>query len=273
MRFLVLVLMTAMLASAVFAAPGDIIRSQSISGQPANGIRGLAMDWDTGRIWVAGPNATDNITFTSLDITTLAPDAWLTAANQYWVFDIGYGYDITGTKYLLMNDQSTPYTRIVDPLDGSYEGNLPDCYGSSDYTDGNAVDWNTNYVYMSSYGNANTVYYDGSWNTFANIPGALNMGCAVGWDHVFFIRTSTYYTIEVYEINGTYVETIPLNSWPASQYLIGLSCGRENIVGDNESLFFADFVTLQVHEVEVGDYVGSSLEQSTWGAIKAGFDN
>jgi hypothetical protein len=171
-----------------------------------------------------------------------------------------------------MNDQSTPFTRIVDPVDGSYEGALPDCYSSGDYTDGCAVDWATNYVYMSSYGNQNTVYYDGSsWETFATISGGLNMGAAVGWDHVFFIRTSGYYTIEVYEINGTFVESIPLNSWPPTQYLIGLSCGRENIVGDNESLFFADFITYQIHEVEVGDYVGASLQQSTWGAIKAGF--
>ena len=65
MKLIVLVLMTAMFVSAVFASPGDIIRSQSISGQPSSGIRGLAMDWDTNRIWVAGPNGTDNIIFTS----------------------------------------------------------------------------------------------------------------------------------------------------------------------------------------------------------------
>ncbi|OPL17781.1 MAG: hypothetical protein AVO35_08975 [Candidatus Aegiribacteria sp. MLS_C] len=272
MKFFILVLACLILTSAAFASPGSIIRSQMISGQPVNGVRGLARDWDTGRIWVAGPNSTDNTIFTSLDIESLVPDVWITAANQYWVFDIGYGYDVGGTKYILMNDQNTPFTRIVDPLDGSYEGNLPDYYSSADYTDGNAVDWVTNYVYMSSHGNDNTVYYNGSsWNTFASISGAKNMGCAVGWDHVFFIRTDPYYTIEVYETNGTYLETIPLVGYPAGQYIMGLACGRENVVGDNESLFFADFVTGQVHEVEVGDYAGTSLQHSTWGAIKAGF--
>jgi hypothetical protein len=41
-------------------------------------------------------------------------------------------------------------------------------------------------------------------------------------------------------------------------------------VGDNESLFFADFISYRVHEVEVDNYT-TSLQHSTWGAIKAGF--
>lgn len=260
-----------LIVSAAFAAPGDIIRSQSISGQPSSGVRGLAKDWDTGDIWLAGPQGTDNIIYTSMDAESMSPGSWNTASGMYWVFDIGYGYVDGGTTYLLMNDQTSPYTKMIDPATGSYDGNLPDYYSASDYTDGNAVDWDDNYVYMSSYGSDEIVYYDGSsWTVLTTISGGRNMGAALGWEHLFIIRTSPYYTIEVYTLDGTFVESIPLNSWPSGNYLIGLSCGREDVEGDNESLFFADFVTLQVHEVEVGNY-STSLQRSTWGSIKASF--
>jgi len=66
-------------ALAAFSAPGDILRSETIPGQPGYGIRGLARDWDyDSRIWVAGPTDTAplDVIFTSLDILTLTPDAW-----------------------------------------------------------------------------------------------------------------------------------------------------------------------------------------------------
>jgi hypothetical protein len=270
MKHLVVILVV-LLASVAWGIEGDILRSMTLSGQPANGVRGLAKDWDTGDIWVAGPQGTSSIIFTEMDEVTMSTGTWMTASGQYWVFDIGYGYDDMGTKYLIMNDQQSPFSRMYDPSNGSFYGSLPDYYSAGNYTDGCSVDWATNYVYLSSYGDANCVYYDGSsWNVFTNIPGALNMGCAVGWGHVFYIRTSTYYTIEVYQLDGTFVESISLNSWPSGNYIMGLACGQENEVGDHETLFFADFVSRQVHEVEVGNYE-TSLERSTWGEIKAVF--
>jgi hypothetical protein len=273
MRILLLLAVALLLASTALAVPGDVIRGQSLSGQPANGVRGLARDWDTGRVWVAGPQGTGAIIYTSMDAATMTPDAWIPTAGMYWVFDIACGFDYnTMTNCLLMNDQSSPFTRIIEPTSGALLGNLPDYYTAGEYTDGAAVNWDNNTVILSSYGNTNVVSYDGSsYTTFATIPGALNMGVAIGWGHVFILRTSTFYTIEVYLLDGTFVESIPLNSWPGGNYVIGLACGQENIVGDNESLFFASFITNQVYEVEVGDYNPSSLEQSTWGAIKAGF--
>jgi len=273
MKFFAAVIFALLTASAAFAATGDILRSQPLAGQPLNGVRGLAMDWDTGLIWVAGPDAENTIKYATMDPVTMTPGTWMSAAfDQYWVFDIGYGYDSGGTKYLLMNDQSSPFTKMIDPADGSYDGSLPDYYSVSDYTDGCGVDWTNNYVYLSSHGSPEVVYYDGAtFNPFASITDGLNMGLAVGWEHVFVIRTSPWYTIEVYQINGTFVESIPLNSW-SGNYVIGLSCGQEDVVGNNESLFFADFISQQVHEIEVGDYTTpGSLTQSTWGEIKAGF--
>lgn len=274
MRLPLLSLLVPMLTTMVFSDPGDIIRSQSISGQPANGIRGLARDWGTDRIWVAGPEDIYNVMYTSLDIETLAPDAWKTASGSlHWVFDIGYGYDMGGTVCLLMNDQQSPFTKLIDPSDGSYLGNLPDYYSAADYTNGCAVDTSSNSVYLSSHGNPEIVLFDGtSFNLFGSAAGAKNMGAAVGWDHIFIIRTDPYYSIEVYDPGGGFVQSIPLSGWTSSNYVMGLACGREDVSGDNESLFFADFITQQVHEVEVGDYTGTSLQQTTWGQIKAGFD-
>ncbi|MFO8182940.1 MAG: hypothetical protein R6U39_02075, partial [Candidatus Aegiribacteria sp.] len=148
MRFILLPLLVLKLTSTVFADPGDIIRSQSISGQPENGIRGLARDWDTGRLWVAGPEDGYYVMYTSLDIETLAPEGWQPASDTLpGVFDIGYGYDMGGTKCLLMNDQQSPFTKMIDPSDGSCLGNLPDYYSSADFTDGCAVDADANRVY------------------------------------------------------------------------------------------------------------------------------
>jgi hypothetical protein len=273
MKILLLLAMTLLLSSAVMAVPGDIIRSQALSGQPSNGVRGLAMDWDAGRIWVAGPVGTANIVYTSMDPVTMATDPWIQAPGSYWVFDIACGFDYdTFTNCLLFNDQNAPFTRIVEPTSGAQLGTLPDYYSAANYTDGASVNWDNNDVILSSYGDADVVLYDGmAHSTFASIPGALNMGVAIGWGHVFVIRTSTFYTIEVYTLDGTFVESIPLNNYSSGNYLIGLSCGQEDVVGDNESLFFASFVSYQVYEVEVGNYTGSALQSATWGEIKGSF--
>lgn len=274
MKRLTVMFIVLLITSTVYAAPGDVIRSQSLTGQPTYGVRGLAMDWDTGMIWVAGPESHTDIKYTTMDPATMATGTWLTVvSDQYWVFDIGFGYEDGGTKYLLMNDQTSPFTKMIDPIDGSYNGNLPDYYSAANYTEGCSVDWNTNDVYLSSHGDPDVVDFDGSSHSiFASIPGAMNMGAAVGWEHLFIIRSDPYFTIEVYQLDGTFVESIPLTGFTTGNWVVGLSCGRENAVGDNETLFFCAFVTELVHEIEVGDYTsGGSLTPTTWGEIKAGF--
>ncbi|MCD4733147.1 hypothetical protein K8R78_02790 [bacterium] len=76
MKHLFALIVLLIVVSITLATPGDILLSQALTGQPAEGIRGLAMDWDTGNIWVAGTQSQSNI--------------------KYWVFDIGFGYEDSG---------------------------------------------------------------------------------------------------------------------------------------------------------------------------------
>lgn len=263
MKRLTVLFLLLLIASVAFATPGDILRSQSLTNQPAGGVRGLAMDWDTGLIWVAGIAGGSNVRYTTMDPSTMSSGTWQPIVSSvYWVFDIGYGYEDNGTKYLLISDMNSPFTKLIDPADGSYSGGIPDYFNVDDDTDGCSVDWDSNDVYLSSYGNDEVVCYDGSHTIFTTIPGARNMGAAVGWGHLFILRTDTYYAIEVYQLDGTYIESITLADWNPGHWVMGLSCGQENVVGDNESLFFSDFITHQVHEIEVGDYTSSSSVES-----------
>lgn len=50
----ILILLFAVAAGRGFGVAGDVIRSFSLTGQPANGVRGLAKDWADGNIWAAG---------------------------------------------------------------------------------------------------------------------------------------------------------------------------------------------------------------------------
>ena len=51
----ILLLVTLVVPCLAYAAPGDTIRHQVITGQPADsGVRGIAKDWDDGNIYVAG---------------------------------------------------------------------------------------------------------------------------------------------------------------------------------------------------------------------------
>ncbi|NIT35967.1 MAG: hypothetical protein GTN49_05620, partial [candidate division Zixibacteria bacterium] len=56
------------------------------------------------------------------------------------------------TKCLVVNDDVdySPFTKIVDPRDGSYKVGLPDYFSKPSYTAGCAVDAKTNDVYISS---------------------------------------------------------------------------------------------------------------------------
>ena len=263
-------LFTILLVSLCIAGPGDVIRYQSIPGQPF--FMGLARDWDTGNIWMCGPDGSNNTKFAQLDPLTMnIVGSWTTISTVYWGFDIGYGYEMGGKKYLVVTDQQDPYAKLIDPTDGSWDGSLPNYYGETEYTMGCAVDWNTNEVHLASYYNSNSVFFDGSsYNIFSTTSDPRIKGIATGWGHVFLLRNSPYFDIEVYDVTtGAFVETISMSGFGGNS-LIGLACGRENAVNENESIFVFGTMYENLFEVEIGDYSGSSsLERTTWAHIKA----
>ncbi len=256
------------------ANPGDTIRNYIIPGMPGMGILGLAKDWETGNIWIGGADGSNNSRFAAMDPVTLdIVTSWVTYTDVYWGFDIGYGYEAGGKKYLVMTDQQSPFLKLIDPVDGSYDGSLPDYYAADDITEGCAVDWNTNNVYLCSYYDSDCVYYNGSsYNVFSSTGDGRFKGSAVGWGHIFLLRNGPYFDIDVYDLaSGAFEESISMSGF-AGNSLIGLACGRENAAGDNESMFLFATQYEVLYEIEVGDYVsGSSLERMTWGGIKSGF--
>jgi hypothetical protein len=262
------------LASLASALPGDIIRGQMLSGQPYTGVRGLAKDWDTGRIWVVALDLWEfsYLRYTTMDEVTMDTEDWSTQWDVRAVYDIGYGYNYDATRCILVNDWDPANILIMDPATGDILGMIPEWYTSFPSTYGSAVNWDDNHIIMSAENNNDVVSFDGSsYSNFATLEGASNVGAAVGWGHVFILRTDPFYTIEVYLLDGTWVETIQFNPLASDSDIMGLACGRENAVGNDESLFFAGVDTRKVFEIEVGDYFANSLEQGTWAGVKAVF--
>jgi len=257
-----------------FALPGDIIRGQTLPGQPYTGVRGLAKDWDTGRIWVAALDLWEfsYLRYTTMDEVSMDTEDWSTQWEVRAVYDIGYGYDYNATRCILVNDWDPANILIMDPATGDILGMIPDWYTSFPSTYGCAVNWDDSHVIMSALNHNDVVSFDGSsYSNFATLEGAKNVGAAVGWGHVFILRTNPFYTIEVYLLDGTWVETIQFSAQASDTSVMGLACGRENAVGSDESLFFAGVNTHEVFEIEVGDYFANSLEQGTWAGVKAVF--
>jgi len=273
------------LAASAFAEPGDTIWWGQIPATENIVIGGLAMDWNDGKIWAAGPvsGTARQCKYCKFDPEThevVRP--WASMASAVGsCFDIGYGYEYGGTKCLIVNDDVdySPYTKIVDPRDGSYKGSLPDYFSKPSYTAGCAVDGKTNDVYISSNmrvfdggtDDPRVARYDGkAWSVFASV-GEANEGLAVGWGHVFLLRMFPYYDIYVFDMAGKLEDTVHLKKPPVN-YIAGLSLGRVDAVGTNESLIIGiKSGDHSVYEVEVKDYAGVAVVPASLGRVKALF--
>ena len=273
--------MTLLAANYAFAAPGDIIRHQSITGDPADGIYGFAMDWSDGNIWVAGNGAGDyQAEFAKIDPETLEPvTSWQPVDTDVRrALDIGYGFSVGGNTYLTFADLESPFLKAIDPANGNYIHGFDDYFTPSEGTVGSTVDSALNRVYISSAGggliNDEIVYFESGspWQVFANTPTfGWNTGLALGWDRLFVLHTA-HPDILVYTLDGTLEETIIMPGW--DEWANGLACCRVNAVGDNESLIFRSLESVgeQVYEVEVGDYADeTSIKSASLGEIKALF--
>jgi hypothetical protein len=266
---LVVIAILAMVGTA-FGTAGSIIRSFTIAGQPGNGVRGLAYDWSDNNIWAAAPFSTNNIQFCKFNPSTGSVVVnWKSATGGYWVFDIGYGYQVSGTRYLAFVDQNAPRVRLFTTA-GSYYGSMSDPF-SGGYDEGIDCDWNGTNVYLTNYSYTNVYKWSGStWSNFATSPGRPVMGCATGWDKTFIVTTLGDYKLYQFSTAGSLEKSIPLVGW--SYYMVGLSIGRVDVVGSEDSLLIATFYpSSMIYEVSVGDVAGSGIAPTSLGKIKTLF--
>jgi hypothetical protein len=272
----------AALAATAFGAPGDTLWWGQIPAGENIVIGGLAHDPEDGKIWAAGPvsGTTYQCRYCKFDPEThQLSRPWASMASSVGsCFDVGYGYEHGGVRCLVVNDDVSysPYTKIIDPRDGSQKGYLPDYFNPPSYTAGCAVDWKTNDVFISS--NMRTLAggtddprvarYDGdAWRLFATV-GEANEGLAVGWGRVFLLRMYPFY---VFGMEGRLEDTIHLSDLPAN-FVAGLSLGRVDAAGANESLFIGIKASdHSVVEVEVKDYAAVAVAPASVGRIKALF--
>ncbi len=273
------------LAFSAHAEPGDVIWWGKIPASEQVVIGGLAYDPQDGKIWAAGPVAgtTRQCKYCKFDPETRElVKPWAAMASAVGsCFDVGCGYEYGGVRCLVVNDDVdySPFTKIIDPRDGSHKGSLPDYYSRPSYTAGCAVDPETNDVYISS--NARTAdggtddprvvrYRGGAWQVFATV-GEANEGLAVGWGYVFLLRMYPFYDVYVFDKSGELTDTIHLKNLPAN-FVAGLSLGRVDAVGANESLYIGiKSGDHSVVEVEVKDYAGVAVAPTSLGRVKALF--
>jgi hypothetical protein len=272
MRFAIALLVVCGVTNFAYGVAGDVIRTFTLAGQPANGIRGLAFDWRDGNVWAAGPVTNYNIYLGKFRPATGAlVGSWRTLNEPRWCFDIGYGYRIGGTRYIVLADNTAPRFRLFTAA-GSYYGSFADPF-SGGYDEGVACDWGGSYIYASNY-SYNAVYrWNGStWSAWANSPARPVMGAAAAWGRVFAVTTSPDF--KIYEFNdatGALQRSIPLRNW-GTQYMVGMSRGRVDAQGGEESVFLAIFYpSFYISEVSIGDITATAVAPSSLGKVKALF--
>ncbi len=272
MRYGVALLVFCAFANSAHGVAGDVIRTFTIAGQPTNGIRGLAFDGRDGNVWAAGPVTNYNISLGKFRPGTGSlVGSWLSLTEPRWCFDIGYGYRIGGTRYIIIVDGSAPRLRLFTTT-GSYYGSFADPF-SGGYDEGVACDWDGRYIYASNYSFTAVYRWNiAAWSSWANLPIGPVMGAAAAWDRVFVVTTSPDF--KIYEFGaetGSLQRSIPLNNW-GTQYMVGMSRGRVNVKAGEETVFLAIFYpSPYICEVSVGDVTGTAVAPSSLGKVKAVF--
>jgi len=270
MKDVVVVLMF-ITAICAYANKGDIISEFTLSGQPANGVRGLAYDQADGNIWAAGPNSISNVIFCKFknDSSHTIIQNWMSVKNQYWVFDIGYPYTYSGVKCIVAVDQTSPNLKFIDPSNGNNLGSVagpPSCSGVACNPSGTSI--------YATDGSSSYIMWSGSnWQKWADCH-TPPLGLTYAWGLIFVVIGNPTNEIQVFSDKDSYGEledTIKLNNW-GTCYMVGLSAGRINAVNKDESVYVACFYPSNViREVEVGDYKGTSVENTSVGFIKSVF--
>jgi hypothetical protein len=263
--------MALLFAGGAFAAAGDVIRTFTLEGQPAQGVRGLAYDWSDGNVWAAGPRGQNDVLFGKFDPASASVvGSWRAVTEPFWCYDIAYGYVISATPYLVLLDGHRPRIRLYTTA-GSYYGTLPDPFPDG-YNEGCACDGPSN-LYLTNYRYKDVYWWNGStWKGWAKVPGEKPEGVAAGWGRVFVVTAASDY--KIYEFGaetGSLQRSIPLNNW-GTRYMVGMSIGRVNAKGGEESVFLAIYYpSSYICEVSVGDVTGAAVAPASLGKVKALF--
>jgi len=257
-------------AAAAFAAPGSIIASFALAGQPAQGVRGLAYDWTDENIWAAGVNGAYDVRVAKFDkVTRSVLTSWTNLSGAYWQYDLGYGYRVGPNRYFVATDQYFPRLRLYTTA-GSYYGSMPDPF-TLGYDTGAACDWGGTYVYVTNYDSAEIFRWGGTaWAGWVQLPATPPMGVGVGWGRVFVVTASPDYKIYMFnQLTGSLVAEITLSGW-SGRRPVGLSLGRVDAAAAEESVFIAVYSPAAlIYEVSVGNLTANAAEPASLGKIKS----
>jgi hypothetical protein len=260
------------LASYVYSAPGDTIRTIATGNYS---VRGLAFDPSDKGIWIAANLGPNNVQFCKLnnDLSNYIQN-WKTLQGMYWVFDIAYPYAYSGIDCIAVIDQNSPRIRLFKPSTGENVYNYAQDPYSGGIDSGIDVNYNKSYMYATNYNFTSLMMWNGgSWNPWVTMTASPAMGVAYGWSRVFVIFSTPSYSISVYRDNGdngVFETSYSLKSW--NSYMVGISRGRDNIVGSDESLYVACFYPSNaIKEVEIGQFNQTGIETASIGDIKALF--
>jgi hypothetical protein len=269
MKFVVIGLF--FIAIYAFSAPGDTIRTFTLDGQPYDGVNGLAYDPEDGNIWAAGVGDSYNKCYFCKfknDESHSIVQNWQLLQGQWFVYDIAYPY-FFGKDTIVAIDMNSPRCKVHDKDNGQYLYYLStDPFGS--YSCGIEANKNDKLtLYASGYDRLRINVWNGySWSKWADCDNYA-LGVAFGWNHIFVIH-SQINKISVFNIDGTKDSEINLNNWTSSS-MYGLSRGRDNCVGENDSLYTTCYYPSKViKEIEIGDY-NTMVETTSIGDIKAMF--
>lgn len=253
-------------AALVQAAPGTIVRSFSLPGQPAMGVRGLAKDWDDGNVWAVGVQATGNVWFGKFNAATGSMvTSWGTLQGLYWAYDAGYGYLYGGNRMLVLPDGTnlrlyTTAGLFVTSIAAGFSVAGLDC------------DWLGSYIFAGDSSSAIIRRGPGTWTNWASYTGGTCSGLATGWGRVFIVTPPTdakfYEFTGIYNSSGSFVRSFP----HSLNLMTGMSIGRVNGYGDEETLFVACIApSYLIYEVSVGDVSGTAVFPASLGRVKALF--
>ncbi|MGQ9705574.1 MAG: hypothetical protein ACUVWP_01040 [bacterium] len=272
MRWLFSVFTLLAVVGLVYSVPGDTISTIPTGNYS---VRGLAFDPDDKGIWLTANLAPNNVVFAKyVNDFSGQMQGWMTLQGAYWCFDSGYYNLYSNMKCLAVIDQNSPRIRLYKTSTGEKVYEYAQDPFSGGYDEGLACNYNGVNMYATNY-NFNTIMmWDGtSWKTWTSLGNTPPMGVAYGWKHVFVVFSSPTYKISVYKDNGAsgeFVTSYTLRNW--NSYMVGLSRGRDNIVGPNESLYVACFYPSNaIKEVEIGQFNQTGIETTSVGDIKALF--